>query len=308
MRPRITYANAMATMALFLAIGGTAIAAVTLTGRNVADRSITSADVKSQSLGLVDLTPATKARFVGDKGAAGRVGSAGSSGTTGVDGERGRRGSAAFMTSAFAYRDTGLVTNRQNVSTPNNNGGPGKNWDDPAYASTACPGSTCPQIRAEGAYQQVNLTSAWQPIVSLTGMSGTDTSLSAPTLLKLTFSEAYLNATASLTFLHRGDGESLATNDGGAPIHGRVECALFYGTSGDPNALTAQAGVLAQASAGYDSLNHELINISLNGNAAGLAAGTQYNATVKCRDADYTGNPSPQWQLARGNLTALASR
>ena len=50
MRTRITYANVMATLALFLTLGGTAMAAITITGRNVADRSLTSADVKASSL------------------------------------------------------------------------------------------------------------------------------------------------------------------------------------------------------------------------------------------------------------------
>ncbi len=308
MRPRITYANSMATLALLLAIGGSAMAAVTLTGRNVTDRSLTSADVKAQSLGVADLTVAAKASLKGAKGATGRAGSIGSTGTTGVDGARGNRGSAAFMTSTFAYRDTGLVTNRTNASPPNNNGGSAKDWDDPAYASVSCPGGTCPQIRAAGQYEPINLTSAWQPMVSLTGMGGVD-SRSPDTLLNVTFTDAYLNLTGSLSFLHRRNGENLTTNSGGTQVHGRIECALFYGTGSDANALSLMAGVPGQASSGYATgPNHELVNIALNGNAGGLAAGTQYNATIKCRDADYTGNASPQWQLARGNLTALASK
>lgn len=296
----------MATIALFLALGGTALAAVTLTSRNVADKSLTSVDVKSASLGVADLTLAAKNALRGAKGATGRAGSVGSTGTTGADGAQGLRGSAAFMTSAFAYRDTGLVTNRANASPPNNNGGSGKNWDDPAYASTGCPGGTCPQIRGAGAYQAINLNASWQPMVTLTGMSGSDPTRSPDTLLNLPFSDAFLNATASLTFMHRAIGEDFSNNTGGTPLHGRLECALFYGTSADPNALTTSAGVLAQASGGYDGIQHELTNVSLNGNGQGLVAGTQYNVTVKCRDADYTGDT--QWQLARGNLTALASR
>jgi hypothetical protein len=299
----------MATLALFLAIGGTAMAAVTLTGKNVADKSLTSVDVKAQSLGVADLTLAAKNALKGAKGATGRAGSIGSTGITGVDGSQGKRGTAAFMTSAFAYRDTGLVTSRTNASPRNNNGGAAKDWDDPTYASTSCPGSTCPQIRAPGSYEPINLTSAWQPMVSLTGMGGADAATRSPnSLLNLTFANGFLNVTGSLTFLHRRNGENLTTNSGGTLVHGRIECALFYGTSGDPNALTTIAGVPGQASSGHAGINHELVNIALNGNASGLAAGSQYNATIKCRDADYTGNASPQWQLARGNLTALASQ
>jgi hypothetical protein len=92
-------------------------------------------------------------------------------------------------------------------------------------------------------------------------------------------------------------------------LHGRVECALFYGTATDPSALGTMAGVPVQASAGYDSLKHELINVSLVGDSTTvLTSGLNYNVAVKCRDADYTGDASPQWQVAQGNLTALASQ
>lgn len=304
MRPRITYANTMATLALLLTLGGTAYAAVTLTSANVRNNSITGADVKSGSLTQADLHASTKRALVGPRGATGRTGSAGPKGTTGDTGPQGPRGSAAYMTSAFAYRDTGLVWQRTGTLLPNNNGGTGKHWDDPTYASSAT-GGPYPQIRTSG-YESIPLDGSFRPVLSLTGMSGADASRSSDTRLKLTFTEAYLNATASLSILHRRNGESLATNSGGTLLHGRVQCALFYGTAADPAALTTQAGVTAVASSGYGGVDHELINVALNGNASGLVAGTEYNVTVKCRDADFTGNT--QFQVARGNLTALASR
>jgi len=49
-RDRLTYANVMATIAVFVALGGTTYAAVTITGRDVKDGSLTGKDVKRNSL------------------------------------------------------------------------------------------------------------------------------------------------------------------------------------------------------------------------------------------------------------------
>jgi hypothetical protein len=50
-RRRLSYANAIATLALFVALGGSSYAALTITGREVADGSLTYRDVKRNSLG-----------------------------------------------------------------------------------------------------------------------------------------------------------------------------------------------------------------------------------------------------------------
>lgn len=305
MRMKITYANVAATMALFIALGGTATAAVVLTTTNIKDSTVTSADFKNGTLGVADLSARARAAFVGEKGATGRPGSTGPAGETGETGGPGPRGSAAFMTSAFAYRDTGLVTQRTGAFPPNNNGGTGKHWDDPTYASSAI-GGPFPQIRTTG-YQAINLDGTFQTVMALSGMTGSDPTRSPDTMLNVTFTEAILNATASASLLHRRDGDDLGTSaPEGTLLHGRVECALFFGSSSDPSQLTTMLGVKALASSGYDAIDHELVNVSLNGNHAYLASGSQYNVALKCRDADYTGQT--QWQFARGNLTALASR
>jgi hypothetical protein len=300
----------MATLAVLLVLGGTATAAAkrtVYTSATVKNNSITGADVKNGTLAWADLSAATRRALVGPDGGKGATGSKGATGIAGVRGENGPRGSAALMTSAYAFRDTGLVTWRSNTTTPNNGpGNTGYDWDDPAYASDSG-GGPYPNIRAAGAYESVSLTGAWTPVLSLTGMSGSDVGTrSADTTVGVTFTDAVLNATGTLTFLHRNDDEDLDSSSGGTLRHGRVQCALFTGTSSDPAALATQLGVDAWASSGYDGLRHELVQLSLNGSAGGIASGASYNATVKCRDADYTG--SVQWQLASGNLTALASR
>jgi hypothetical protein len=50
MRRRLSYANVMATISVFIALGGTTYAAVTITGSNVKDSSLTGKDVKDGSL------------------------------------------------------------------------------------------------------------------------------------------------------------------------------------------------------------------------------------------------------------------
>jgi hypothetical protein len=54
-RLRSNYANVTATLALVLALGGTAYAAATITGGDVVDKSLTGADIKNNSLEGVDI-------------------------------------------------------------------------------------------------------------------------------------------------------------------------------------------------------------------------------------------------------------
>jgi hypothetical protein len=51
LRRRLTYANVMATLAVFIALGGTSYAALTITGRNVKNSSLTFRDLRRDTLG-----------------------------------------------------------------------------------------------------------------------------------------------------------------------------------------------------------------------------------------------------------------
>jgi len=51
LRSRLTYANVMATMAMFVALGGSSYAAITITAKNVKNRSLTGREFKSNSIG-----------------------------------------------------------------------------------------------------------------------------------------------------------------------------------------------------------------------------------------------------------------
>jgi hypothetical protein len=51
LRRRLTYANLMATLAVFIALGGSSYAALTVTGRDVKNGSLTFRDLRRESLG-----------------------------------------------------------------------------------------------------------------------------------------------------------------------------------------------------------------------------------------------------------------
>lgn len=51
LRKRLTYANVMATLAVFIALGGSSYAAFSVTGRNVKNSSLTYRDLRPDTLG-----------------------------------------------------------------------------------------------------------------------------------------------------------------------------------------------------------------------------------------------------------------
>ena len=87
LRSHLSYANVVATLALFVALGGTSFAALMITGRNVKNGSLTSADVKDRSLLRKD--------FKGGQLPAGRAGPQGAKGDKGDAGDAGAPGTAA---------------------------------------------------------------------------------------------------------------------------------------------------------------------------------------------------------------------
>jgi hypothetical protein len=55
MRRRLSYSNVMASVAVFVALGGSAYAAVKITGKDVRNGSLTGRDIKDRSLARKDL-------------------------------------------------------------------------------------------------------------------------------------------------------------------------------------------------------------------------------------------------------------
>ncbi len=105
MRERLSYANVMATVAVFIALGGTSYAALKITGKHVVDGSLTGKDVRNNSVKSADVAGLTAADFAdtlpagpqgakGDAGAKGDTGAAGAKGDAGAVGPTGPAGTA----------------------------------------------------------------------------------------------------------------------------------------------------------------------------------------------------------------------
>jgi hypothetical protein len=87
LKDRLTYANVTATLALFIALGGTSYAAVTLPrdsigARQIRSGSVGSSEVRDRSLSLRDLNRRTRSALRGARGPAGPPGPPG--GTAGA--------------------------------------------------------------------------------------------------------------------------------------------------------------------------------------------------------------------------------
>ena len=83
------HGTAVAYLALFAALGGSAYAAVTVTGKNIKDGTVTGRDVKNSSLGTGKLSPSAVSSLrpglagpQGEKGPAGPAGATGPAGPT----------------------------------------------------------------------------------------------------------------------------------------------------------------------------------------------------------------------------------
>ena len=111
-RIRPTYASVVATLALFFALSGTAIAGAHLliTGANVKDHSLTGADFANHSIGFAKLSASTKAKLRGARGPAGPAGQAGATGATGATGAPGATGPAGPAGSMIRLAGRGTLS------------------------------------------------------------------------------------------------------------------------------------------------------------------------------------------------------
>lgn len=106
-------AMVVAMIALFVALSGTAVAttSVLITGKQVANGSITGVDIKNKSIGVADL--AAKARGArGLRGLAGPAGAQGPQGPQGLQGIQGVQGPAGVVGAVTVQRtDVALADN-----------------------------------------------------------------------------------------------------------------------------------------------------------------------------------------------------
>jgi hypothetical protein len=155
-RIRLTYANVVASVALFAALGGSSYAAVAITGQQVRDGSLTGRDIRNASLTSGDVRDQTllardfkhgqlPAGQTGPQGAKGDSGPRGDAGPPGPTGEPGSPGSAR----AFARFDGESVTGK-NLSVPG--GGDGIYCVVPDAGSGIDP-ATSPAVASAGGDQ-----------------------------------------------------------------------------------------------------------------------------------------------------------
>jgi hypothetical protein len=123
-RNRLSYASVTATLALFIAIGGSAAAGAqalitgrdvvdhSLTGVDVANHSLTGADIRAGSLGSDAFSAAALANLRGAQGAVGTPGAAGAAGQGGATGAQGATG-AGIETTIISGAD---ATNYQDLT------------------------------------------------------------------------------------------------------------------------------------------------------------------------------------------------
>jgi hypothetical protein len=130
-RQRLTYANVMATIAVFVAIGGTSYAALTIGSPQVRNNSLRSADIRNGAIRSVDVR--NRSLLARDfrrgqlpRGAQGAPGPAGPAGPAGPQGERGEKGDkgdkgdageAATRLFAKVRKDGGLQYDRGAIAS-----------------------------------------------------------------------------------------------------------------------------------------------------------------------------------------------
>ena len=94
-------------MALFAALGGSAYAAVTVTGKNIKDGTITGKDVKNRTLGTNELSKKAIASLNRRRGATGPEGATGPAGPQGAQGPAGPPGPSGV--SGWQYLTEGMT-------------------------------------------------------------------------------------------------------------------------------------------------------------------------------------------------------
>jgi hypothetical protein len=86
------HGTVVAYLALFAALGGSAYAAVTITGKNIKDGTVTGRDVENRTLGISKLSANAVRSLAGQPGAQGPAGVPGPKGNKGEPGEPGSPG------------------------------------------------------------------------------------------------------------------------------------------------------------------------------------------------------------------------
>jgi hypothetical protein len=308
-RTHFTYANVMATIAVLLAMSGTAYASVMISGTQIRNGTLTNAQLRDATITAAKLTPTTRTQLrgpKGDRGAQGLKGSTGSAGLrgptgpTGPKGDTGPPGEAAAVVTSFASRDTGFIV-RSAEDTPNPDGHAWFefNCGGSALDPTAGPCTSDNGNQIGSAVGVIDMIATPRMVVALSGMSKdsleVNHTINSNNNVVVPWSNN-LTGMATVTFLHRGPvGTTLS-------VHERLECRLQYANSASPGTFQALGEPQMLSAFG----TKELVSMTLVG-SANVSAGT-YNVRVACSDMDYASNQNHGWRFVRGNLTAMAAR
>jgi hypothetical protein len=131
------HTTAIAYLALFAALGGSAYAAVTVTGKDVKDGTVTGRDVKNRSLGTNKLRTSAVSSLTGQRGPAGPQGEKGEPGPTGPAGPKGEAGAAGPQGPAGPPGPSGISGLEYRISP-----GFSVRPDDSTRGSVDCAGGT----------------------------------------------------------------------------------------------------------------------------------------------------------------------
>jgi hypothetical protein len=102
------HGTAVAYLALFAALGGSAYAATSVTGADIKDRTVTGSDIKNRSIGSGKLSATARASLTGKQGPAGSRGPKGERGEPGPTGPQGPAGPAGLNgVAGYEYRTDG---------------------------------------------------------------------------------------------------------------------------------------------------------------------------------------------------------
>jgi hypothetical protein len=125
LRSRLTFANVVSLLALFVALSGSATAAILVTGKNVKNNSLTGLDIKNNSLGSADIKDGNlllkdfkPGQLVA--GAPGPAGPQGPKGDAGTKGDKGDKGDQGLRGPSDVYNDSGTSGTRS-LSLPAGN-------------------------------------------------------------------------------------------------------------------------------------------------------------------------------------------
>jgi hypothetical protein len=126
---KLSYANVVSSICLFVVLGGSAYAAATITGKNIKDNTVTTADIKNNSLLAADFKadqlPSASGAGAGHAGPQGPQGPKGEAGTPGAPGADGQRGPVGPQGPAGAKGDPGVQGAKGDPGVQGAKGDPG---------------------------------------------------------------------------------------------------------------------------------------------------------------------------------------